>query len=193
MILREFEDQNIITYLKPQDLKVNCSSVKLNENTHFSNLLRYSPGLCDWVTVIDPDEYIFPVDDPKEVSFLPGLLRDQTLIRMPWYLMSTHGREQRTSGLIIERFKTGMMNNRIKTFVKTSLISYWQNSHYPIFRHVNMTFGEHPFVHDWEMDMNQACPRPKVSPIYLRHFQGLSWQEFVERRVARNRTAANFR
>ena len=143
------------------------------------------------MSVIDADEYIFPVDDPKIVRFLPGLLQNQTIIRMPWYLMSTHGIEARNSGLIIERFTEGVMNHHIKTFVKTVLISDWKNSHYPVFSDKQMDFAAHPFVYEWEMNMSVPCPKPKVSPFFIKLFQGLSWQEYMELRGSRNRTSAN--
>ena len=139
---------------------------------------------------MDVDEYMFPVENPRAIRFLPGLLRNRSIIRMPWYLMSTHGHETRKSGLIIERFTNGIMNMHVKTFVKTSLISDWRNSHYPVFISENMSFYGHPFVYAWEMNFSIPCPKPKVSPIFLKHFQGLSWQEYMELRGSRNITSA---
>ena len=191
-VLQEFADQKLITYLKSQHLKyLNCSAFNPDELSHFRYLFHFARRKCDWVTIIDADEYIFPVVEPKSVRFLPLMLTNQSLIRMPWFIMSTHGKEVRTSGLIIERFTTGLINQHIKTFARTSIISDWRKSHYPVFKIKEMKFGEHPFAYKWEMNMSVPCPLPRHSPIYLRHFQGLSWEEYLETRGSRNRTSAN--
>jgi hypothetical protein len=191
-VLQPFSHEDKVKIFFQKQLNyLNCSDFRPDESRHFSFLFQYSQPMCEWIAAIDVDEYIFPLENPREVKFLPDLLRHHDLVRMPWYLMSSHGHEVREPGLIVERFTEGVMNQHIKTFAKSSLISDWRSSHYPMFIDRKLRFAQHPFVYDWEMNMSLPCPKPMASPLILKHFQSLSWEEYMELRGSRNVTSDN--
>jgi len=193
-VLQLYHDQHsILTRFKPSQLRhIYCKPHWRNEIAHYVFLLNIVRNHCTWVAQTDPDEYIFPTNDTETIRFLPSLLEGKEApIRMPWYLMSTHGHEKRTAGLIIDRFTTGRINKHIKTFVKTNWVVKWNNSHHPFFYDPEFRYAESPFVHSWEVNFSQQCPLPQHSPLYIRHFSCMSWEEYMLFRGARNLTSGN--
>ena len=78
-ILEALASQNKITYLKAATISFlhNCSSTSYepNEALHFSHLFSLARNTCKWITSIDVDEYMFPVDGSAyKIRFLPILL-----------------------------------------------------------------------------------------------------------------------
>lgn len=163
-----------------------------NEGLHFDYLFKLSKNICRWTTIIDPDEFLFPLVDTDTIKFLPPLLVHQEKpLRMPWFLMSSHGYENKTGGLLINRFTQGVMNNHIKSLVKSSWVSSWKKSHFPFFKNESWRYAQEPFANEWEMNMDVSCPIPKNSSIYVRHFLAMSWEEYMRFRGSRNLTSDN--
>jgi hypothetical protein len=152
---------------------------------------------CRWIAVVDVDEYMFPTVDTVAVRFLPEVLRNaEPIIRMPWYVVSNSGIESRQKGLIIENFLGGIFNPHIKTLARSATLNDWAFFHFPVFKDIVVSngmnaseFAGSAFTMKWELNTSQACPIP-TSPIYLKHFMTLSWEDYQVLRM-RNRTSGN--
>ena len=102
-------------------------------NDHFQ---QYK-NMCEWVAVIDIDEYIFPVESINEKithNFIRYKLMNSTAaqIRMPYFVLCSHGLKTRPHGLIIDNYWNGYWYPAIKTMAKTNLVKTWGSPHYPV-------------------------------------------------------------
>ena len=97
-----------------------------NERLHFKGMFSKYGTACLWVSVIDPDEYIFPTQFNLDISlyFLRRMLQNtsEILFRMPWYVMTSNGYENRPRGLLIDNYISGEYTNHIKTMIKSNYV-----------------------------------------------------------------------
>lgn len=167
---------------------------------------------CEWVGVIDPDEYLTARGDGvfgktiftsvnKDMLSVKPLLDTmrKPIIRLPWYAMSSHGYEKRPQKLLVDAYLMGKFhpqkNPIIKTMMKTKYVIKWNFSHYPtIFEpsapNINhgplrkyatrQTLASHEMVMQ-KLRNNVTCLVPR-SPIFLKHFITLSWEDFYQGR-----------
>ena len=182
-----------------------------NEGKLFNFLFQKSKPRCDWTAVIDADEYIFPSTDAeyerimkrKPDSFLKAVLSTfivNPILRMPWYIMSSHGYERRPHGLITARYIDGMFQKllKMKTIIRSRYVVSWTDSHHPLkfgwfspsvegkpLRDYNRPF----LVQPNEMTYKNECSVPR-SPLVIRHYRALSWEDF--RSIRLNRTHTSF-
>ena len=182
-----------------------------NEGKLFNFLFQKSKPWCEWTAVIDADEYIFPSTDgdyeraiqKQPDSFLKSVLNEfivYPIVRMPWYIMSSHGYERRPHGLIAAKYIEGMFQKllKMKTIIRSRYVVSWTDSHHPLkfgwfspsiegkpLREYNRPF----LVQPNEMTLKKECLVPK-SPLVIRHYRALSWEDF--RSIRLNRTHTSF-
>lgn len=196
-----------ITFYDLQEFN-NCSdkSRKPKEYALIHDLYIKAKDVCKWITVIDVDEYISPVkNNIKYNKFIKSILSSHStpIYRMPWYVMSTNGLETRpVNTFIIDAFKNGQFKipwngNRIiiKTFIQSVLTADWNSSHVPklrkdikhgLFNHFSYQKKSNSiYARPNEMTViSSNCLQP-TSPLYIRHFMGLSWNDYVIIRQSR--------
>lgn len=93
---------------------------------------------CKYISALDVDEYISSMHDlPQHGSFHKFFLDKLDIpyaIRMPWAMMSSEYRENKTyDKLMIDSFFTGFwdVSHHVKSFAHHSIIMEWENPHYP--------------------------------------------------------------
>ena len=205
-----YANQQRVTFY-PSHKFSNCSPHTPNEGKLFNFLFERSKSVCNWVTVIDVDEYIFPSTDLEYETinqkysepFIKALLKNHVthpIVRMPWYIMSSHGFERRPNGLVTNNFYEGIFQNTIKmkTLIRSSYVVSWTDSHHPLkFSWFSPKIGgktlreyNRPFlVQPHEMTYRNDCLVPR-SPLLVRHYRSLSWEDF--RAIRMNRTHTSF-
>lgn len=117
--------------------------------------------------------------------------------RVPWYLMSSHGLENRPTGLLIESYSDGKSAPKklIKSFVKSIYVSQWFSPHFPYVYHqfkkvlpglYNLSVS--PFLEPEEsisypslIDPTKTCQISKHH-WYIRHYFLKSWEEYLLQR-----------
>jgi hypothetical protein len=125
------------------------------------------------------------------------------LVRMPWFQVGTQGREKRvTDKLIIDAYIDGDFATVKKTFAQTKYLKTWGNSHHPekfdfFSPHIDgkplREYSRPFYIQPHEMESKSKskstsssfnCTVPK-SPLFVRHYQGLSYEDFNIIRVPR--------
>jgi hypothetical protein len=129
------------------------------------------------------------------------------LIRMPWFQVGTQGREKRvTDKLIIDAYIDGDFATVKKTFAQTKYLMTWGNSHHPekfefFSPHIDgkplREYSRPFYIQPHEMGSKSKsksksksasssfnCTFPK-SPLFVRHYQGLSFEDFKIIRIPR--------
>lgn len=127
---------------------------------------------CEWIAMIDVDEYIFPVheeqlckaamtssgnatitaaDDP--ISFAKVLANwTAPEMRLPWYIMATEAHEKKPPGLIIENYFNGVMGVHVKSITRAANIHTWKHWHSAI------------LTNETKRSPSFAAPYDKISP-----------------------------
>ncbi len=104
----------------------NCTDYKPNEtNLMRSTFQNYSKN-CEWVSLIDMDEFITLL--PVQSESLLDLLAHSRFpfVRMPWWSIGSDGHEKRPQGLMIENYRRGGLQiHHLKTISKTSEVWQW--------------------------------------------------------------------
>lgn len=145
-----YAEHYLVTLYESQDFN-NCTYHVPNESVLFDFLFQKAKNACEWVTVIDADEYMVPTNSQESVQLfergtshaahklrlpLKQLIhtlnkQSQPILRMPWYIMSTHGLEMRPSGFITTAYTNGQYAQIRKTLVKSEYVNHWIDSHAP--------------------------------------------------------------
>lgn len=180
-------------------------------------LLGQAKARCEWITVIDPDEYLFPVKEDKHfrmyregreekesLSLKQYITRRITpVFRLPWYVTSNQGHEKPPPGLIIDEYPDGHFQPEIiiKSLIKSVYIKRWNDSHFPTeyeafapnISRVTMSM----FVMDFRYRVSEVqvfkhnshiCVKPK-GDLLVKHFMVLSWEDFSSTRGNRLRNS----
>lgn len=153
---------NDVTFIM-NNTAFNCSNhdqMGVKEDTaNIDYIFQKAKKHCQWVAVIDPDEYIFPSSDSDshlytnqnqiqkqessivkvsnivEVSPLLYYLRSSKVlpvIRMPWYTFSTNGLETPiTNELIVNTYTHGRYETVMKSMALSKYVVKWSDSHKP--------------------------------------------------------------
>lgn len=210
-----YEQEKHVTFYHNHSFS-NCSPHIPGEGKLMDHLFQISKHRCNWIAVIDADEYIAPSSDSTyelAVSkqgditepFLKLILHKvvtNPIVRMPWFIMSSHGYELRPFGLITSKYIDGkflpMGSILMKTLIQSRYVVSWTDSHHPLkfswftpavsgqtLRDYNRPF----LVQPREMTVTESCLVPR-SPLLIRHYQALSWHDFNA--IKRNRTLNSF-
>ena len=120
-------------------------------------------------------------------------------------MLSTHGLERRSRRLIMDSYTYGEFNMHIKTLIFAQMVVDWGFSHHPrqlIEPLLDIVIGNETvnfdnfirshFARDFEMivlkkrenESDMDCLIPQ-GPLFLRHFNMLSWNDFVSLRGSR--------
>mmetsp|Transcript_5459 Transcript_5459/g.5622 ORF Transcript_5459/g.5622 Transcript_5459/m.5622 type:complete len:486 (-) Transcript_5459:298-1755(-) len=200
-LLHHYHKTGLISFY-PHLPFLNCSYHVPDENSHFRYLSSIAKDQCKWLAMMDIDEFIFPTNTPFKIDFLPDILassESQGLLRMLSYNIGSHGLEKRSEDCIISTYYYGMLDVHIKTMALTEVVLDWGFTHHPVLfkqsfieskNNIIRFFAYHPFHHPWETQTINGCVVP-VSPIYIRHYKTLSWEDFQMIRVPRARTGGN--
>lgn len=198
-LAKHFESNGLISFYEKFKF-LNCENHHPDESLHFRALFKIAKHQCKYISAIDVDEYMFPVKDSHYDKSISQILKEysEPIVRMPWFVMSSHGYENIPKGLIIENYYKGQyITHHVKTIALTSTIENWRISLYPKFKKNIISqnkyvseFGNSPKLYDWELNQTELCPIP-TSMIYLRHFAGLSYEDFMKGRGSIQKTSNN--
>lgn len=176
----------------------NCSNYVRNETTIMKETFDLHSGRCEWVSVIDADEYLSLVDDTPDPSLLHLLSPEHPFVRLPWFAIGSEGHEKRPQGLTIENYKHGRVHRNIKTIAKTSEVRLWDDAHHPIVKHRNQhiehrnkTVQLHRFVESSDIRHDEhprvtganSTADSTANEIFLKHYVYLSWEEYSSQRA----------
>ena len=141
-----YAKHDLVTLYESQDFN-NCTQHVPNESVLFDFLFQKVKHTCEWLTVIDADEYMVPSNAQQIASFSKNTARtrrpplkqvidalnqqSQPVVRMPWYILSTHGHETRPYGFITNAYTSGQYAPIRKTLVKSQYVAHWIDSHVP--------------------------------------------------------------
>jgi hypothetical protein len=209
MYWAEFYEKEKLVTLYQNHSYTNCTPHIPNEGKLMDYLFQISKNRCKWITVIDADEYIAPSSDIQGIATTEPFLKHvlykivtSPIVRMPWYIMSSHGFEKRPYGLITSKYIDGKFLPQglilMKTIIQSRYVESWTDSHHPLkFSWLapsvsGQTMREYsrPFlVQPNEMTHKESCLVPR-SPLLIRHYQALSWHDFNS--IKRNRTLNSF-
>eukprot|EP01038_Epipyxis_sp_PR26KG_P005438 gene5438-7531_t len=145
---------------------------------------------CKWIGVIDVDEYLSPLLH-ENVTLLQALQSSTSgVLQLRWLLMghSNHINQLNTSKP--STFKCGYWYDQhpiIKTIAKSSIIEFWENSHYPWYKtHTiasNLYQGSDLFTQEL-INISNNCKISK-SGFYIRHYKYTSFEEHMKTRANR--------
>lgn len=116
---------------------VDCANHIPREWDLYNALFDRVQPKCKWTAVFDVDEYIFPTNEDEgktaQGPYLKTLVKEarKPIFRMPSRFMSTHAREKRPPGLIIDAYVHDEFNPVIKTIIMSKYVALWNFSHYP--------------------------------------------------------------
>ena len=186
-ILNKYQTTGLVTFNASQPFN-NCSNHQPDEDNLFRMLFQIARYQCDWLGIWDVDEYITTTSNHHwDKHSLYSFLENNSyhgFYRLPWWIMSSGMLEERPQGLIIENYHHGKLAmDHIKTLSKTSLISNWGFSLYPFAYEPNVSedvvnYLTTPHLHEEEFIKNESCTYP-TSSLYLRHYMGLSFEEYM--------------
>ena len=186
---------HIATVFPPDESK--CA----NEQHSINYLFQHSKESCHWTMVIDADEYVFPTNfgnaNKSVLHFLSHFLNEASdyvdAIRMSAYTMSSNGLEKRPKGLVIDNYVKGFFNpsnGHVKTLIKSDRVAEWRFSHHPT-KLTTPSLGDSILrVHlsPEEMILSGNCSTPS-SPFFLKHFQALSFEDYLMDRGSRTKNS----
>eukprot|EP00002_Diphylleia_rotans_P026613 TRINITY_DN5314_c0_g1_i1.p1 TRINITY_DN5314_c0_g1~~TRINITY_DN5314_c0_g1_i1.p1 ORF type:complete len:331 (+),score=10.62 TRINITY_DN5314_c0_g1_i1:82-1074(+) len=169
-----------------------CSSPP-NENLLFSAMFRnYIEHLCTWAGLIDIDEYITTQDSTRSLKEILELQLDKGgYIKMPWWIIGSHGIEKKFPGLWIETFRVGCLHSNLhKTIAYVKNIKDWGNSHYPVFKNrvTHNIVSQLSYREEDVLRINESVAIPATG-VYVKHYLYLSWEEYQAQRAAYNMTS----
>ncbi len=196
-----------------------CNSSHVpDEFSLLNKLYHHSRPLCKWITQLDPDEYIFPnVDDEKCVGphchlVLENFLQHNNvpLHRFLLTIMSNEGYLKRPPGLIVDNYFHGSFFGiqLIKSIAQTKYFTDWKWPNYPegkvcpptdevctnftvVYRNPRFNHNELSVYSTFADGKHVKCGHPNLFPFYIRHYQALDWEDHVELRVKRAKSASN--
>eukprot|EP01039_Chlorochromonas_danica_P005626 gene5626-6200_t len=186
----------------------NCTNHIPDEGGLMKRTFQNYGHRCEWMAVIDMDEYITFVNENVEVTFSERLKQANTsIIRMPWFVMGSEGHEKRPKGVTIESFIHGAMDqhHHCKTIARSEEVDEWPFQHVPRVKRphemmlgMNMTRKEYfhsPRLHKDEVTVGKDTANGNAiivprSDIYLKHFIFLSWEQYKQQRGAYKKIAS---
>ena len=189
--LKFYEKAGLVTPFFTQPLN-NCS----NHHPRESYLLQYvfehvrSKPLCAWIGVVDPDEYIVPVNNSTLKMFTSNPAN--IYLRIPWLFMGHSAQQVEKNESKLSTFLCGEWNPHIKTFAREEVIRGWHSSHYPTFYSVNLNkqLGPDPFLaKPFEYSTVDGCDRIPLHGLAIRHYYHLSFQEHMKVRGNRKHSS----
>lgn len=117
-LLEELSEKGLVTLW-------NYGSVKPVQLTAYQDCLNMYRIKSEWIAFIDVDEFLFSANYPDLKEFIKSLLFFSTYnigaIAAHWIIFGSNGHEEKTDGLVIERF-TGRqpdINQHVKSIVRT--------------------------------------------------------------------------
>ena len=183
---------------KENERKKKCSNHFPDENALFAKMFQHLESKCEWIIVIDMDEFItFDMNDVSSFTSITKILKTTVdpLIRLPWWNMGSENKTETPTGLIVDSYHRGTLQpGHLKTIAKSNHIRTWEHSLFPFFKNGTdilsnqMTlkqYGEYGQLHDSEMfsfTSNHFSIQLPRSQIFLKHYMFLSWNEFVQQR-----------
>lgn len=169
------------------------------ESLLFNYMFQKAKNSCKWITVIDPDEYMVSIDNAENDLHQTIVNSQLPIIRMSWDVMSTHGHESHQTGLLLDIYQDGKLGRNLKTLIQSKYVAAWTDSHHPFkFNWFSPNVGGMPlrdysrpfFIQDYELKNDSSgCEVPKAG-IILKHFQGLSWEDYQQIRASRKYDSA---
>lgn len=195
--------QGVVTYTDNKRMGYDCNNqtLKYFENKLLNYNFHQSRDHCEWMTALDPDEYIVPTRE--NVSLLSVMAsHHEPYIRIPWNIMgSTVGTnvgnilENQLNQSKLSTFLCGEMASHMKSVVKSNEVRSWIFSHHPRlydkrlsnkYLSVNETWLLQPFEFNLQVDSrtNQSCKYPRHG-LSIRHYYHLSFEEFMKTRGIR--------
>jgi len=191
--------QNQITNLHVyQNDPQRCQDHIPDENKLFQRMFSIAKLKCNWITVIDMDEYItVATENVEQFISLSSELNavGYPFVRMPWWILGSDGHEEVPLGLIIQNYHHGSLSTYVKTAAKVSELVDWDFTHFPRFKTPSpilpngqtvKQFAEYSWLWDEEMFLMQIgeeqvmkLPRARI---FLKHYWYLSWPEFQAQR-----------
>ncbi|RYH02512.1 hypothetical protein EON65_47720 [archaeon] len=184
-----------------------CQKQSKTTNMTFNNYARHD---CEWVGNIDMDEFlVFRTDNASSYDF-KTFLRElpHVAYRFPWWMMSTHGQEQRPPGLVIENYFSGWFEPaHIKMFAKSQFVKEWWFQLHPHFYEEleNITIHGKPLTKKFQnsradqddyatVTINVGTGREQAirvitAPLYIQHYRYYSYEEYILQKGKLNITA----
>jgi hypothetical protein len=159
---------------------------------------------CDWITLIDADEFITYLNPEWQStpSLLPFL--SQSLlpyVKLLWLEMSTEGNIKKPPGLTIESSRNIRSDPRhTKTMLRADAVSDWRFSHFSSYwePHLNCIYhsGTHLPLQKGGTRIvygpNGAQMKLPIGPIALKHFMMRSYEEFMRGRGKYKMSSSNY-
>eukprot|EP00002_Diphylleia_rotans_P009102 TRINITY_DN1910_c0_g1_i1.p1 TRINITY_DN1910_c0_g1~~TRINITY_DN1910_c0_g1_i1.p1 ORF type:complete len:327 (-),score=16.72 TRINITY_DN1910_c0_g1_i1:181-1161(-) len=170
----------------------NCYNERPDENKIFSHMFKTRiVGNCTWAGVMDMDEFMTFQDSGKNLlSQLENFAHPAGFLRMPWWVMSSHGLLKRYPGFWIDTFRVGWMEKWVKTFARVDVLKDWANTHYPVLNMENEQLYATEDLHVEESrQLGDTTERIPANGIFIKHFRFLSWEEFLLQKAKYNQTS----
>lgn len=189
--LKFYEKLGYIYFSEFQEFN-NCSNFEsrlISESSHILQLSSIALKECDWLTVFDVDEFMFPSQDIfKSTNYLKKIVKEiepKYQLTYKFWHVSYSNDQHRSNYLLIDQFKDGHFpqpsERRVSTrdynigkhLSKSSIVDIWKFSHSP-----DLKPGYSYLVNnaDFQPGYTHNCTVPTL-PIILRHFVCASFDD----------------
>ena len=171
----------------------NCSNHVPNENLLFKTMFTNYRDSCDWIAVIDMDEFINFRENVTETS-IGAILANypHPFMHLAWWVIGSDGHYLSPPGFIIENYHHGkLQENHLKTIGRSSRIGMWSFSLFPFaIEPKEKTFVETQYLRSDEMEQQDGRMVP-TRPLFVKHYVYLSYEDFMAVRAKRTVTSNN--
>lgn len=154
---------------------------------------------CDWVAMIDIDEYIALLDGVEAQGGIQHLFRSSMLpyLKLGWWTIGSDGYESKPPLLTSEAYRKGIFEAyHSKTIARASIVKDWAISLWPteVEPHAACLKAD---VQRWQTDDRETrnitfdgkTDKIPVAPIILKHYVYRSWEEYMRSRGAKPKTS----
>jgi hypothetical protein len=154
---------------------------------------------CDWVTMLDIDEYITILDGFEHRGGIRRIFQASMLpyLKLGWWTIGSDGHEVKPNKLTIESYRRGIFEDyHTKMIARAPAVEEWGQSLWPtkMEKHAECLMGP---IHRLKTDERETrvievdgkTARIPVAPIIIKHYVYRSWEEYMRSRGATPKTS----